>query len=69
MTDCYYEACDVFGNIIGTYPINTDYINLFIQNKRIDKIIVICNPPSKHVMYHRNASHINQQITNRNTKS
>jgi len=56
---CYLEAADIFGNIVGIYPLDSDYIDIFKSNERIEKIIVVNDlKPHKNIMYHRQASHI-----------
>lgn len=62
---CFLEAADIFGNIIGIYPLDSDYIAIFQSNTKIEKIIVVSDlEPHKNVMYHRQASHIWNAIKN-----
>lgn len=56
---CFLEAIDIFGNIVGVYSLDADYISIFQSNENIEKIIVVNDfEPHKNIMYHRRASHI-----------
>ena len=56
---CFWKAIDIFGNIVGVYSLDADYISIFQSNENIEKIIVVNDfEPHKNIMYHRRYSHM-----------
>lgn len=61
----YLEAVDIFGNVVGTYHIETYYIDIFIQKEKVEKVIYINNIEPSNKMFHRNAQHIQELMKTR----
>lgn len=56
------ESIDIMGNTISKHSIFDDPIEIFFNNPKVEKIIVI-NYSLSNRMYHRNAAHIQEQIS------